>query len=399
MEARYDVAIVGGGPAGLSTALHLLAAAPRLRVVVLERATYPRDKICAGAIAGRAFAVLRAIGVDAQLDAVPCVRIDAGEAVLAGGRARVVVPEAARVVRRSEFDAALAAIARGRGIELRTGARVVGLRRHDRAVAVGLASGDELVARAVVGADGVAGVTRRLAGFGRGRLRAQAVEVDTEGAPDDPPATTLRFTFDPTLRGYLWDFPTPVDGRLLWSRGAYLLRDDARGDVRAHLAAHLARRGLTLDAHRPRQLAEQGLAPHAPLATPRVLLVGEAAGIDFPTGEGIAQAIAYGQVAGPYLAAALARDRIGFGDWARVWHASDEGRFLRRRHLGGRLLFGPRRPLVERALLRTPSLLRLALERFAGRPVRRRDLAGALALGLYRSWNEIDVERPNADSV
>ena len=45
-----DLVIIGGGPAGLSTALHLQHLAPRLaeRTVVLEAERYPREKICAG---------------------------------------------------------------------------------------------------------------------------------------------------------------------------------------------------------------------------------------------------------------------------------------------------------------------------------------------------------------
>ena len=59
----WDVAIVGGGPAGISTALHLQAAAPGARIVVLEKSRYPRDKICGGGIGARAFRLLDKIGV------------------------------------------------------------------------------------------------------------------------------------------------------------------------------------------------------------------------------------------------------------------------------------------------------------------------------------------------
>ena len=48
-----------------------------------------------------------------------------------------------------------------------------------------------------------------------------------------------------------------------------------------------------------------------------MLLVGEAAGIDIATGEGIGQAIEYGSIAGPYLASALADDDLRFADWRK----------------------------------------------------------------------------------
>ena len=69
-----DLVIVGGGPAGISTALHVLAAAPATRLAVLEKERYPRDKICAGAIGGRAFRILERIGVEVDC---PRVALDA----------------------------------------------------------------------------------------------------------------------------------------------------------------------------------------------------------------------------------------------------------------------------------------------------------------------------------
>ena len=121
-----EVAIVGGGPAGISAALFLAHAAPELtdRIVVLEKEHYPRDKYCAGGVGARADKLLGSIGV--QVD-VPSVVVN-GVVFRAAGGQRVVRDMAdgpiGRVVRRIEFDHALAKAAIGRGIRVLEGARV-----------------------------------------------------------------------------------------------------------------------------------------------------------------------------------------------------------------------------------------------------------------------------------
>jgi flavin-dependent dehydrogenase len=73
VSADFDVAIVGGGPAGTSTALHL-AIRDRIapaRVVMLERATFPRDKPCAGAVSTWGLEALARLGVPLDVPHAP----------------------------------------------------------------------------------------------------------------------------------------------------------------------------------------------------------------------------------------------------------------------------------------------------------------------------------------
>jgi flavin-dependent dehydrogenase len=361
----WDVAIVGGGPSGISTALHLQAAAPGARIIVLEKERYPREKICAGGIGARAFRLLDKLGIEV---ACPHVPIDAVAVRVADDTVVVRQPGCGAVVRRIEFDHAFARHAIERGIAVRDGCPVHAIAAGDRGVAITTAGGP-LAARCVVGADGVAGIVRRHAGFERATLRAQVVELDTEAAALDLPRDTIVFDFATrALRGYAWDFPTLVGGRPQVCRGIYAL-GVAADQPRTRLAAYLAERGLSLARERIKQFAERGFEPGAELARPRVLLVGEAAGIDIATGEGIGQAIEYGAVAGPYLARALADDQLGFDDWRRTIDRHHLGLQLRIRHAAHRAFYGRGRARLERMLPRLPALIRAGVQDFAGVPV------------------------------
>lgn len=376
-ESVWDVAIIGGGPSGISTALHLWAAAPEARIVVLEKERYPREKICAGGIGARAFRLLDKIGVEV---ACPHVPLDAVALRVAGETVVVREPGLGAVVRRVEFDHAFARQAIDRGIDVRDGCAVDRIVVDERGVAI-TAAGATLLARCVVGADGVGGVVRRQAGFSRGALRAQVVELDTEAAPGDLARDTIVFDFQSReLRGYAWDFPTLVGEAPLVCRGIYVLGVAAE-NPRTRLAAYLAARGLDISRYRVKQFAERGFEPGAELARPRVLLAGEAAGIDIATGEGIGQAIEYGAIAGPYLARALADDQLAFRDWRRTVDRHHLGLQLRIRHAVHRAFYGRGRATIETMLPRIPALMRAGVQDFAGVPVS--------GLGLVRGIGQL----------
>jgi flavin-dependent dehydrogenase len=388
LDLDLDLAIVGGGPAGIATALFLAAAAPRLRdrLAVFEKERYPREKICAGAVGRRADRLLAEIGV----------RVDVPSAEVRGlsvvtPRGEVAVTESAvigRVVRRVEMDHAFAEIARARGIRVLEGAAVSGVAIDGSGARLDTAIG-EVRTRAVVGADGVGSFVRRALGFPRGAWQAQVVECDTPATGADRGRELLHFDLtDRTLLGYAWDFPTIVGGEPLVCRGLYELRlapfahDDAPSpDLADRLLARLDRQGAPRPA-RIKRFAERGLGFAEPLARPRALLVGEAAGIDPALGEGIAQAIFYGALAGPYLARCLERDDLSFADFPRLFARSRVGLDLRGRALLTPLVYGRARAVAERWLGTTRDLALVGARYFAGEHVPRGCLArAALAFG------------------
>ncbi len=363
----YDVIIVGAGPAGLSTALFLVHATPELRdrVLVLERKTFPRDKFCAGAVGARADHLLAGIGVHVE---VPSVSITGVRMTVPQGISERAPGPIGRTIRRVEFDAELANQVRKRGITLLEAMPVEEISVSSRGVEVG-AGGSSFSGKILVGADGVGSFVRRWLGLPFGSLRARVVEVDSERVHGDPPPSVLHFDVsDRGLKGYAWDFPTPVANRIMMSRGVYglVFPGDEPPDVGALLDRRLRRLELDPARCRKKQMVERGFEPHQPFARGRVMLVGEAAGVDPVTGEGIAEAIQYGSVAGPFLADKVLRNEPSLTDWPGHLLRSVVGADLFLRRWGAYLCFRYARRPVETLFARVPRILDLTTRLFAG---------------------------------
>jgi flavin-dependent dehydrogenase len=393
-EGAFDVAIVGGGPAGTTTALALAHVAPERarRVVVLEKARYPRDKPCAGALGGRGDAVLRALG--ATID-VPNVAVAGISLRSPGGESRAVLPGAiGRVVRRTEFDHALALAASARGIEVRDGAAVDGVEADGGGVLLRTGAG-AVRARCVVGCDGVGSLVRRsIDGDGataRG-VRAQVIEVDTPPVAGDRARDLLHFDCsDHRFDGYAWDFPTRVGGEALVCRGLYRIQGEraAQTDLGELLAERLRGLGVDPAGCRNKRYAERGYDPAAVIARGPRMLVGEAAGIDGLTGEWIAQAIEYGAMAGRFLAGLLARGGgagpLRVDGWNIVVRRSRLARDLRVRRRFLDVYRGKYRADLERFLLECPEGLAVGAAHFAGREPDWGAVGEILGLGAARA--------------
>jgi flavin-dependent dehydrogenase len=211
--------------------------------------------------------------------------------------------------------------------------------------------------------------------------------VDTEIVPGDRPRSLLHFdATDRRVHGYAWDFPTVVGGEELVCRGIYHLKTgrDEDPDIAVLLAARLQAQGVDPSRCRNRRYAERGFEPATRLARGPRMLVGEAAGIDPVTGEGIAQAIEYGMLAGGFLARALREQRDGvvaLDAWERQMAASRLGRDLRIRTRLMGLYYGPMRAHVESFLAESPDALFVGGQHFAAHPYDWAKLTGVLGRG------------------
>ncbi len=303
---EVDLLVAGAGPAGCAAALAVRRTAPRLRILVVDAARFPRDKPCGGALTGGGLRELDLAGL-----ALRVPHATASHAVLRvdGRSLRVPLPRPAAVVRRLEWDQDLVAQAREGGVEVAEGAPLRTLRPEASGFLAGTGAGP-VRCRALLCADGASGPSRRLLGLPPGR-RAPLREAAAARGQDD-----LVFDLDAGPAGYAWRFPCLVAGAPAESAGIYSM--ESTPALSAALVHWLERDGLAPPG--PAGAARAGAAragtaawslrlwdPGGPVGLPGALLAGEALGADPLAGEGIRYALWSGRLAGEVAARALAR--------------------------------------------------------------------------------------------
>ncbi len=363
-----DVVVVGAGPAGASTALHLVreeGIAAR-RIMMLDRARFPREKPCAGAISDLGVRALAAIGVKPS---VPSIDMRGLRVVLQGEVGETHAPMGI-LVRRIEFDASLVAEARRDGVVVRDGEALMDVERIDGGFRL-TTSRNEITTRLVAACDGSGSTTRKLLCLREVARKGQLYVLETPCGEGDGAASRGLVDFDLTvtddgIQGYYWDFPTVIDRQLRMSRGIYHANLAPGSRVKASLARALCRRGIAIDSVRLKPFSTRPFVPGAPTWVEGVVLVGEAAGIDRTTGEGIAQSILMGGIAARHLARALRTGGTSFEPYAFDVTRSTLGRHLLQSAWLAQHVYAPRGAAARRLLARSTFARAAAVRWYRG---------------------------------
>ena len=363
-----DVAIVGAGPAGSAAALAVLVTDPRLKVVLLDRADFPRDKCCGDGIAPHVLDVLAGVGVTGLTDGwTPLERL-----ALSRGAHRVErrMARPVWVIPREVFDARLVERAVDAGACL-VRARVATVEPWSD----GLVLNGRIAARVVIGADGAHSTVRTATGLPSATPQAFALRGY---APTDVVRRGLQVIRYGERRqpSYAWAFDRG-DGLSNVGYGELVGTSAGPGEQGLSRALLLEQ----LDDLLPGTVAqgEHWRGHHLPLSSWHwgqpdgpVLLAGDAAGLVNPmTGEGIYYAVATGVGAGRVAARA-----IGRGDPGQA--GADHRRSVRRllaRHL--------RHTWTAARLSHTPAVVDAGI-RAAGRHSRVFDDLVEIGLGRGR---------------
>ncbi|MFQ5802921.1 MAG: NAD(P)/FAD-dependent oxidoreductase [Candidatus Methylomirabilales bacterium] len=288
-----DVIVVGGGPGGAMAGRAL--AQRGVRVLVLEKATFPRHKPCGGSLSPKVLST--------GVDFTEVVEGVVTEAVFTAPGQTPVQYQAykplAYMVQRERFDQLLLNQAQEIGVRVLHGHRVIHAHEDSRGVEVVT---DRAIFRApvLVGADGAQGAVAR--SFGRSPSRV-ALAMDARISPPDRVREAWKgkvlIDFGAIPFGYAWIFPKTHE----LSTGVLGVKNKVRR-LPGHLTQFLKQQGRL---NGPRKVTGWPIPLPAwslnPVVNDRVLLVGDAAGLVDPfTGEGIYFAMRSGLIAATAIA-------------------------------------------------------------------------------------------------
>jgi geranylgeranyl reductase family protein len=296
---KYDVAVVGGGPSGSTTAHYL--AKSGASVVVLDRATFPREKPCGGGVTVRAFK-------QAPVDLTPVVEQRVSQVRFSFRLGEFYDYSYPRTLvymtQRTRLDAYLLEAAGKAGVEVQDGRQVRSVEIDSRGVRIAV-DGDTIETSVVVGADGANGIVAREVGLKPVQAPPVALEANFPYQDGTVPANwrgRLGIELGSMPGGYGWSFPKSDH----FNVGCGGWRSNG-GNMRVHLDALKHHYGL--DSGDMINLRGHHLPTRdrgAPIARGRALLVGDAAGLVDPlSGEGIYSAFTSGRLAANAIAGFL----------------------------------------------------------------------------------------------
>jgi len=332
MKAEYDVVIVGSGPAGSSTAMFLKKNNVE-NILLIDKATFPRDKICGDAFSGKSVGVAKELGILDDFDSVPHEGVygvlfssPKGEKIEIPfpGSERKTQTKPGFVVKRINGDNIIFQAAKKQVETLEDFTVKDLLWENDFVTGVigKTKSGEELEIKAkiVVGADGATSTVSQKVGIPPNPANHHVIATRGyyQGVTGMSGNIELHFV-DEIMPGYFWIFP--LDNGLA-NVGVGLLTSEKtkrKIDLKKTQEKLITENKLFKERFKNAKIDEQGIKVWTlPVASYRKknhgngwVLVGDAASLIDPfSGEGVGNALTSGKLAAKYIAKALQDDNV-----------------------------------------------------------------------------------------
>lgn len=232
-HTSFDVLIVGGGPAGSSAAI--TAAKCGLKVCVLDKSIFPRDKLCGGLVTPRARSVFESVFGLAWRDDLfrESSNIDfiAGEKVLAN----LVDYKKLYFTMRKDFDFYLLSLAEKQGAEIRQGVSVDSVDLSTCTLST--SQGDKLTFKTLIGCDGVNSVVAKHI-FGQSfnpKSIGFGLEVEVPISEEFGQSDLVEIDFAGATWGYGWMFPKQ-HSVTIGVGGIHRMNSELKDDLKKYLA-------------------------------------------------------------------------------------------------------------------------------------------------------------------
>ncbi len=385
-----DLAILGGGPAGLTLALELHYMGAPVRAAVFEKERYPRFKVCAGGLAGSIRPQMERLGLPIP---EPNVVIRGADIQFRGRTLGYSQPDIGYVVRRDVLDNGLAQACRERGIDLREDCGIDRIERLELGFRLHTARGP-VRCRSLALCTGASSRLRRDLGIPEPVRRARLLMME---GPIGENEADNRFVFDLSelgrgVQGYVWDFPyRDSKGCVRMNRGVMDVQGRGRtafprADMSRLLDERAERAGIDPQECTKYGFSERPFLARSTFALPGALCVGEAVGIDPLFGEGIGEAMEMAKLAAEVVVTAFEQDaspgsEIQFSGYRKRVLGSSLGRSLRVLSGVSRLAYGRHWKKLIRLLFEHPEIGQHYCQFFAGERLPRwAYLGGAFAL-------------------
>jgi geranylgeranyl reductase family protein len=294
---KFDVAVIGSGPAGSAAAASLSSAG--LKILLIDQSVFPRYKTCGGGIINRLLKILPE-GIsnifEKQFTNVEIFDHGAGFHYQIKRNYPLV-----SMTMREDFDFALRENTRTAGTTVIDNCELTGIVLNNRSVQVNTSKGD-YSAEYLIAADGAQGLTSKKAGININKVNMPAVEYEVRVHEKDyiKYSSSVRFDFGILPGGYAWVFPKK--NHLSIGLGHFRLNNN-HSNLNKSLNDYLKKLNLTdIKSSEKHGFTIPISYTRNILAKGRVLLTGDAAALADPL---IAEGITHAFMSGRFAAEAI----------------------------------------------------------------------------------------------